>query len=32
VLLLGLVMWAVDAALLWFGIRTFQRGEIIARL
>jgi ABC-2 type transport system permease protein len=31
-LLLGLVLWAVDAALLWFGVRTFQRGEIIARL
>lgn len=32
VLLLGLVLWTVDAALLWFGGRTFQRGELIARL
>lgn len=31
-LLVGLVVWGVDAALIWFGIRTFQRGEIIARL
>jgi ABC-2 type transport system permease protein len=32
VLLLGLVLWGIDAALLWFGGRTFQRGEVIARL
>lgn len=32
VLLLGLVLWLVDLALLWFGIKTFRRGEIIARL
>jgi ABC-2 type transport system permease protein len=32
VLLLGLVLWAADAALIWFGVHTFQRGEIIARL
>lgn len=32
VLLLGLVLWAVDLALLWFGARTFQRGEVLARL
>jgi len=32
VLLLGLVLWAVDGVLLWFGGRTFQRGELIARL
>ncbi len=32
VLLLGLVLWAVDGALLWFGGRTFRRGELIARL
>jgi ABC-2 type transport system permease protein len=32
VLLLGLILWIVDAALVWFGARTFQRDEIIARL
>jgi ABC-2 type transport system permease protein len=32
VLLLGLVLWDVDAALLWFGVKTFQRSELIARL
>ena len=32
VALLGLVFWVVDAALLWLGVRTFQRGELIARL
>jgi ABC-2 type transport system permease protein len=32
VVLLGLVFWIVDAALLWFGVRTFRRGELIARL
>lgn len=32
VLLLGLVLWAVDLALLWFGARTFRRGEVLARL
>jgi fatty-acid desaturase len=32
VLLLGLVFWAVDAALLWFGARTFHRQELVARL
>lgn len=31
-LLIGLVVWIVDAVLLWFGVRTFARGEIIARL
>lgn len=28
----GLVLWAIDAALLWYGARTFQRQELIARL
>jgi ABC-type transport system involved in cytochrome c biogenesis permease component len=32
VALVGLVLWLLDAALLWFGIRTFRRREIIARL
>jgi ABC-2 type transport system permease protein len=32
VLLLGLILWAVDGALLWFGVRTFQRSQLIARL
>lgn len=32
VLLLGLVLWAIDAALIWFGSRTFRRGRLIARL
>ena len=32
VLLLGLILWLIDAALLWLGVRTFRRSEIIARL
>ncbi|MBN1487005.1 MAG: ABC transporter permease [Anaerolineae bacterium] len=28
----GLVLWLIDAAVLWFAIQTFQRNEIIARL
>lgn len=32
VLLLGLVCWILDAVLLWFGSRTFQRQELAARL
>jgi ABC-type Na+ efflux pump permease subunit len=32
VILAGLIVWLVDAAMLWFGIRTFKRSEIIARL
>ncbi|MGB7876169.1 MAG: ABC transporter permease subunit [Anaerolineales bacterium] len=32
VLLLGLLLWAIDAALIWFGSRTFRRGRLIARL
>jgi ABC-2 type transport system permease protein len=32
VLLLGLILWLVDAALIAFGVRQFQRGELIARL
>ncbi len=29
--LLGLVFWLIAAVLLWFGVRTFKRSEIIAR-
>ena len=32
VLLLGLVLWAIDVALLWFGGRSFRRSELAARL
>ena len=32
VFLVGLVLWAVDAVILWFAVRTFRRSEIIARL
>jgi ABC-type Na+ efflux pump permease subunit len=32
VLLLGFVFWIVDAALLWFGERTFQRNQIATKL
>jgi ABC-type Na+ efflux pump permease subunit len=31
-LLLGLLLWALDAALIRFGSRTFRRGRLIARL
>jgi ABC-2 type transport system permease protein len=29
---LGAVLWLIDALLIWLGVRTFQRSEIIARL
>ncbi len=32
VLIVGAVLWAIDAVVLWFAIRLFQRSEIIARL
>jgi fatty-acid desaturase len=32
VLIVGLFLWLIDAALLWLGVRTFRRSEIIARL
>ncbi len=32
VLLLGLVLWVIDAALIWAGSRIFRRGRLIARL
>ena len=31
VFLLGLILWGLDAALLWFGARTFRRSELAAR-
>lgn len=31
-LLGGLVLWIIDAGLLWYGASSFQRGELIARL
>ena len=30
--ILGLVLWLIAGALLWFAIRTFQRSEMIAQL
>jgi ABC-2 type transport system permease protein len=32
VFLLGLVLWLVDAVLIWFGARTLRRDELLARL
>jgi ABC-2 type transport system permease protein len=32
VALLGLVVWVIDIALLWFGGRTFRRSELAARI
>jgi len=32
VLLLGLLVWAIDAVLIWFGARSFRRGELAARM
>ena len=32
VLLIGLVLWLIDAALLWLGARQFVRGELLSRL
>lgn len=29
---LGALLWVIDVALLWLGVRLFQRGELIARL
>lgn len=30
--LLGLVLWLVDGVLIWLGVKSFQRGELIAQL
>jgi hypothetical protein len=32
VIVIGIILWAVDAVLLWYGARTFQRTELIAQL
>jgi ABC-2 type transport system permease protein len=32
VLLLGLIFWGIDVALIWLGSKTFHRGRLIARL
>ena len=32
VLLLGLIVWLLDGVLLWFAVKTFRRGEIVAQL
>lgn len=32
VALLGLVIWLVDAVILWWGVRVFQRGELMVRM
>lgn len=32
VLIVGLILWLIDAVILWFAVRTFKRDEIIARL
>jgi ABC-2 type transport system permease protein len=32
VLLVGLLFWIIDAVLLWYGIKSFRRGELIARI
>jgi ABC-2 type transport system permease protein len=31
VFLLGVVLWLVDAGLLWLGVKTLRRGEMIVR-
>jgi hypothetical protein len=32
VLLIGLILWLVDLAVLWFGARTFTRSNLLSRL
>src|SRR5690606_20505744 len=32
VLFVGLVLWLIDLALLWFGARVFARSELLSRL
>ncbi len=32
ILLVGLFFWLVTAVLLWYGVKTFQRGELIAKI
>jgi ABC-2 type transport system permease protein len=31
-LVVGLLVWILDAALLWFGVRSFSRSELLARV
>jgi hypothetical protein len=31
-LILGLVIWLIDGVILWFGVRTFSRDALLARL
>jgi ABC-2 type transport system permease protein len=31
-LAVGLVFWIIDAGLLWYGVKTFRRGELIAQV
>ena len=30
-LVLGAVIWVIDTGLLWFGVKTFRREELLAR-
>lgn len=32
VFLVGLVLWGIDLALIWFGSKTFKRGNLIAQI
>ena len=32
VLAAGLVLWLIDAVIIWLAVKTFRRSEIIARL
>jgi ABC-2 type transport system permease protein len=32
VLLIGLILWLIDLGLMWYGVKTFRRGELIAQL
>ena len=31
VVLIGIVLWAIDIVLIWYGGRVFRRGRLIAR-
>jgi hypothetical protein len=30
--LLGVLFWLIDAILFWFGLKSFRRSELLARL
>lgn len=32
VLLVGLIFWLIDMGLFWYGVKTFQRAELIAKV